>query len=265
VWEHYAEGGETRYTAIYYSQTPERVGSVRSGRLIDLEIVPMTDAFFSSSGFSGGTLARVEVSSWASRNFSGPFYGDPYLVRIPQPNRDPEHTLFAVPARLWELATQQGVNQPPDLTPGLVFGQTPNGGGTPASSFRIDYGLSYTEVAWAYDAATGLYMRSLAGDPHLDALTDQQISAANVMLVGAMHVKADYIEDGFTGELSTEIRVWGKVRHAFPRWSRFEGRWTRLVPEDMLAFTDLNGDVLMFAGAVWFEIVPIGDQLFVEP
>jgi hypothetical protein len=47
---------------------------------------------------------------------------------------------------------------------------------------------------------------------------------------------------------------------------RFEGRWSRLDPEQMMAFTDLNGNTMYLKpGQTWFEMVPLGfDQLFVE-
>lgn len=268
VFEHYAEGRETRYTAVFYSQTPELVGSVRSGRLIDIEIVQMADAILSTSGFSGGTLTRIQASNWASRNLSGPTLGDPYLVRIPMSDRDLEHTLFAVPAKLWELATERGINQPPDLTPGLVFNQMPNAGGSPASRIGIDYGLSYTEVGWEYDAVTGLYKRLLYGKPHLDDLTDRQIAVANVVMVFAQHVFADYIEDGFSGELSTQIQIWAQGPAVlFRDGQRFDGSWSRWDAENMLAFTDANDNVLTFKpGQTWFEIVPIDfNQWSAEP
>ncbi|HCB48965.1 MAG TPA: hypothetical protein DEP47_05455, partial [Chloroflexi bacterium] len=52
VFEHYSEGGITRFTAIFYSKDARRVGSIRSGRLIDLEIPLMYDAAFAYSGSS---------------------------------------------------------------------------------------------------------------------------------------------------------------------------------------------------------------------
>ncbi|MCD4739031.1 MAG: DUF3048 domain-containing protein, partial [Anaerolineae bacterium] len=49
LFEHYAEGNITRFTGIYYGTYPERVGSVRSGRLIDLEIPAMYQGVFAFS------------------------------------------------------------------------------------------------------------------------------------------------------------------------------------------------------------------------
>ena len=57
VFEHILEG-VTRLTAVFYSQTPELVGSVRSARYLDLEIPVMYKSFFGYSGSSGGILSR---------------------------------------------------------------------------------------------------------------------------------------------------------------------------------------------------------------
>ena len=59
VFEHYAEGGATRFTAIFYSKDAEPIGSIRSGRLIDLEIPKMYDAAFAYSGASGPVRLKV--------------------------------------------------------------------------------------------------------------------------------------------------------------------------------------------------------------
>jgi hypothetical protein len=266
VFEHYAEGGETRYTAIIYSQTPERVGSVRSGRLIDVELIPMFDAILSASGFSGGTLSRLTSKPWGTRNLSGPEIGAPSLVRLDLKDVGVEDTEFAVPSALWALATQKNINNPPDLTPGMAFNSKVPAGGTPATMITFEYGLSWTKVEWQYDPATGKYLRTLYGEPHVDKLTDQQLAFDNVLAVGANHVQADYVEDGFSGELSTEIQVWGEgPATLFRNGQRIEGHWSRLDPEQMLQFTDLNGNILYLKpGTTWFEMLPLGfDKMFV--
>ncbi len=269
VFEHYAEGERTRLTAVYYSQSAERVGSVRSGRLLDIEIVQMFDAIYSASGFSDGVRKRFNAQPWANRNFSGPFYGEPYLVRIPGDNVAFEHTLFAVPDQLWALAGQRGVNQMPDLTPGMAFYSVSPADGTPASKVVFDYSTSLFKVEWQYDPATGKYLRSIGGEPHVDLLTGEQLAVENVIAVGAWHIETDIPEDTFAGgHFSIEIQIWGDgPLTLFRDGQRYEGRWVRNDPVHTLAFTDLNGNLLYIKpGKSWFEMVPIGfDKLFVEP
>lgn len=268
VFEHYAEGGVTRFTAVYYSRAPEIVGSVRSGRLIDLEIPVMYDAVFAASGFSDGVRQRMNQAAWANRNFSGPFYGEPVLVRIAREGLALEHTMFAVPEELWKLAAQQGVNQPPVLTPGMAFASQPPAGGTPASRLTFDFSQSLFRVDWDYDPASGRYVRSQAGEPHIDYLTNAPLAVENVVAVGAWHIETDILEDGYNGLWSVEIQIWGEgPLSVFRDGQRFEGKWTRTNPEQMLQFWDMSGNPLYLKpGQTWFEMVPIGfDRLTVTP
>ena len=52
VFETIAEGGITRFSAIYLCQDAVDIAGVRSGRLIDLQLVPMFDAIFVHVGAS---------------------------------------------------------------------------------------------------------------------------------------------------------------------------------------------------------------------
>src|SRR6185436_13375285 len=54
VFEHYVEAWGTRFTAIFYGNEAERVGGVRSSRLIDLELPAIFDAILVTSGSSAG-------------------------------------------------------------------------------------------------------------------------------------------------------------------------------------------------------------------
>jgi len=270
VFEHYVEGGGTRYTAIMYGNTISEIGSLRSGRLPDLEIVPMLDAIYVASGFSSGVLERMRDANWRSRNFSSPFgYEDePYMVRVQREGRAYEHTLYSVPDELWKLAETQNVNQPPDLTPGLAFWSDIQPNGTPATTVTINYfPVGYT-VRWEYNPDTGRYYRWQDGEPDIDLLTGAQIAADNIIAVGAIHVDTGIVEDVFGGLWSIEVQIWGDgPASLFRDGQRYEGGWTRTNPEEMLLFTDLDGNILYFKpGQTWVEMVPIGfDQLFTEP
>jgi hypothetical protein len=113
VFEHILEG-VTRLTAVFYSQTPELVGSVRSGRYLDLEIPVMYKSFFAYSGSSGGIRLKIQSAPWFNRvispDFGVPDSGDPF-ARIPQGDKAFEHTLFAKPALLYKWAQTHGMDR----------------------------------------------------------------------------------------------------------------------------------------------------------
>jgi hypothetical protein len=270
VFEHYAEGGVTRFTAIFLGQEAPKVGSIRSGRLIDLEIPAMTGAMFAYSGSSGGVKEKIIASDFyqEGRVVSPDFgVGEPVFVRVPEPGKAFEHTLFTSTDALWALTTERGLNSRQDLH-GLAFREAPPAGGQPAGYVEIPYLPGAAAAEWSFDRELGLYRRSILGEPHTDALTGQQLTAANVIIVYANHVETDILEDLVGGgHYSIEIQIWGEGPVQIVRDGQvFNGQWTRRAREDMLTFVDESGDPLpLKPGNSWYQIVPLGFSTIIQP
>jgi hypothetical protein len=268
VFEHYAEGGVTRLTAIYYSQGADAVGSVRSARLIDLEIPAMLQSAFAYSGSSAGVQTRIRASDFFDRVLSPELgFGEPFFFRVPREGVPFEHTLFADLSAIWDWLARNNMNSRPALG-GLAFSEAVPAGGSPATRIYIGYVAQESQVEWVYTPGTGTYLRWQGGQPHSDALTGEQLSAANVVIVSAHHQETDFLEDNVAGgHFSIEIQIWGQgPATLFRDGQRFEGRWQRMDRNAMLAFYDLNGAILPFKpGNTWFQVVPLGfDQLQVS-
>jgi hypothetical protein len=260
LFEHLAEAGLTRFTAVYYSRLPEQVGSIRSGRFIDLEIPRMYDAAFAYSGAVGPLRLMFRDSAFFERIIS-PDFGHGGFVRIPDPNRAFEHTLYADSANLRFILDQRGENGPPQLQNGMVFHPDPPANGMPASRIEFDY--RGTNAFWGY--SNGRYQRWTDGEPHLDANSGQQISFKNIVAIAAHHQETEIWES--PGSRSIQIQIWGEgPASIFRDGQRFEGRWQRHHPDEMLTFTDLDGNPLPLApGNTAFQLVPLGfDRLFVD-
>ncbi|NDJ75964.1 MAG: DUF3048 domain-containing protein, partial [Chloroflexi bacterium] len=54
VWEYWMPGGFTRFAAIFYSQSPERVGPIRSLRMPDFELAHIYNSLIATSGMANG-------------------------------------------------------------------------------------------------------------------------------------------------------------------------------------------------------------------
>ncbi len=261
LFEHLSEGGLTRFTAVYYSQLPERVGSIRSGRFIDLEIPRMYDAAFAYSGAVGPLRLMFRDSDFFDRIVS-PDFGHGGFFRIPNPDRAFEHTLFTNPADLRFILDQRGENRPPQMQNGMVFHPDPPPDGSPARRLEIAY--HGTNVYWWYD--NGRYLRWTNGERHTDANTGEQLSFKNIAVVAAHHQVTDILES--PGSFSIQIQIWGEGPVSlFRDGQRYDGRWRRYDPDEMLTFYDLDGHPLPLApGNSVIQLVPLGfDRLFVEP
>jgi hypothetical protein len=265
VFEHMTEGTITRFTAVFYTNDAEKIGSIRSGRIIDLEIPVMYDAAFAYSGASGPVRLLFRDSSFFSRIIS-PDFGHGGFVRISDPNNPTEFfedTLFTDTETLRFILNERGEDVPPNFQNGMAFNETPPAGGTPASTIEVAYRA--TDAFWQYEPGTGRYKRWSDGVPHLDANTGAQLNFQNIIVLGAHHQNTDIVEDSF-GSPSIQIQIWGEGPVSiFRDGQRFEGMWRRENTGDMLTFYDLAGNILPLSpGNTFFQMVPLGfTDLFV--
>jgi len=265
VFEHFAEGGITRYTTVFYANEPDMVGSVRSGRLIDLEIPAMYQAIFGYSGSSAGVKERIRHSDLFPDQIAAPDFGVgvPYFYRVPQEGKAFEHTLFSDPEALRQLADERGINERPDFPMHMAFSDVAPAGGEPLDTFEINYLVGTCTADWEYLAESGVWGRSIAGTVHTDALSGRQITAANVIIVFANHVYTDILEDTWGGgHMSIEIQVWGQgTALIFRDGLMYSGLWRREARNDMLTFYYGDGSPLpLKPGNSWIQLVPLDTE-----
>jgi hypothetical protein len=271
IFEHYNEGWwATRWTAVYLGASPERVGPIRSGRIIDLEIPAMYSAVFANSGFSNGVIALFRDSDlypdWVVSDSlpetiqPRPFYRD-YSRDVPL-----EHTMYTSPALVREWATVRGIEGRQELRP-MAFSEEPGPeleASGPANTISIPWNQLNAE--WRYDEASRRYLRWTDGTPHVDALTGQQLSVANVVVLYVPQWNTDIVEDPHSGALSIRWALWNKdnpYRPAilFRDGKRYDGIWNREERNDPVTLTDEEGNTLPCkVGSTFFEVVPQGEH-----
>jgi hypothetical protein len=280
MFEHYAEGGQTRFSALFYSRGVSHVGSVRSTRLIDIEhLMDMYGGILATSGGStklhdpNGPPRVIELlraAPWGDRVISEWYvraaYTDPYLVRdkdIPVP-----HNLFAIPAEIWKLATQKNWNEKPNLD-GLAFNYVPPAGGAPTAQAIVDYPGRGPKHTWTYDKASNKWLSSTEDQgaatpeaPDMDKLTGQQLAFDNVMIVYAQLYDADFVEEEASPTLavglkSVHVNLAGEGQCTLLRDGiRIDGIWKRADKGGMMQFFDVNNNPLpLKPGNTWFNVV----------
>jgi len=261
VFEHYAEGGLTRFSGVFYSNMPQRVGSVRSARLIDYELVPMYQGLLAFSGASIGVEEYINTSEFADRAYKGVLFGLPYYWRdenIPVP-----HNMFVNLEALSQLATQDGVNTTPTLRGMAFLEEAPPADDGAAHSADIRY--MATRVRWDYDAASNRYLRFSDGEAHLDANTGEQVSAANVLILFANHRFTDIVESVFQDNVSysIEMQLWFEGEGILLRDGRqYRVQWRRPTRESLISLRTIDGENLMYfkPGNTWIQVVRPPEQ-----
>jgi hypothetical protein len=283
VWEHYAEGGTTRFTAIFLSQGPDRIGNVRSARLIDTYLGQAYQAMLVASGSSEGTLNRLRQTDFFKRVIAEAtgYHGCPLLCRE-APASETADKLFTSAPAVWDLATKLGVNGRQDLS-GFVFDAQAPAGGTPITTAHIDWQVGNTVAEWRYDAGAQVYDRWIDSDTmptltqHIDTLNSQPLTAANVVVIYANYVTSNIHESDSSAEpffFSYDIELYGSgPAKLFRDGQMYDLRWTRdKVKGGLPRLTDASGNVAALRpGNIWFEAVstmsvnkPAGDTFTIQ-
>lgn len=260
VFEHVTETNITRFTAIFYGQTPSDVGPIRSARLIDKELPAMYDAAIFMSGSHPlilDAIAQTDIGDRIYRETATGFYRKEDNPDIPF-----EHTLFADPVGLWEAVAWGNDNRAPRFTSTMAFDTTPPPDGETANYVEINYS-TWSKVVWEYDEGNGRYHRSVDDEIFIDDNDGEQVSAANVIILYAPHVFNYEVcvyprEDGGCDLYTTEIQIWGSGYAMLIRdGQKYDVTWLRRNRSDMFTFVDNAGNpVPLQMGNTWFQVVP---------
>ena len=264
VFEYEAEGGVTRFAAIFRSQSPGRVGSIRSGRLMDMELSTMYRALLAYSGTSEPIQQLFLGEGFFDYQLLSPSIGhgcedtgfcrDESLRDLGYPF---EHTLFGDTDKMWETATRQGANTGWQAR-GFAFNEEPNPDGTPAEDIFINW-YGQTDARWQYDEATGRYLRYTDSVPHYDAATGDQLWIDNLVIIVVPHERRpDLFPPGATYE-SLEIQLWDQNYAYVVRDGEFwQGFWRRENREPGTALQLIYGNnipIMLKPGRTWVEVV----------
>jgi hypothetical protein len=259
VYEFEAEGGVTRFAAIFRSQLPDLIGSVRSARLADTYLIPMYNALFAYSGTSEPIQNIILSSEWVFQTFS-PLKGDNEdagFIRVPEEGKAFEHTLFLQPALLYEKATRREVNTPLRAF-GFAFADRPDPDGLPANDIFIDW-YGQTDARWQYDPETGRYVRFTDGLTHTDAATGEQLWADNLIVIEVEHRERPDLFPPGANYTSTDIVLEGQGRAMlFRDGVYYQGFWRRRDTRPGSALQIIYGNnqsIMMKPGRSWVAVV----------
>jgi hypothetical protein len=266
----------TRMSAVFLGSDPPLVGPVRSGRLVNLQLVPMLGGALANAGASDGVRWIFGQTSMVNLdeyyNMPAYCYNQPhgYIGR-----------LYSTVPRLREWLTQKGLETTVPLH-GFEFADK-----APAGQRVDSIGLSeapwpkWATVEWRYDPSTQKYLRSVTGSPHIDnsykitakwgnaadcvaagGETRTRVSASNVIVLYAKHESTTIIEDS-NNALSVYINLVGQGDvDVFRDGIQIRGKWMRNSVQEFFAIVDESGKIIpLKPGNSWFEIVPTGYKL----
>lgn len=256
VFEVPVEGGITRYSLVFHSEEPSRVGPVRSTRSSDVELVAALRAILVHVGAS--TTVAQEVAAAAS----GGAFVDVDELLMPGAfervrDRIAPHNAFTSAELIRDAAGERGGERV--RVPALQFGEVDAEVAADAAagtSLLIPFG-DPPQVRYQYDAALGAYRRLQGGQPTVDAALGLEVLPENVVVI---HTDVSEIPGtaDVTGAPSLRYRATGSGPVIVLRdGMRFDGTWSR-GDGQMYRFADATGHVILLKpGLTWIHVVPL--------
>jgi Protein of unknown function (DUF3048) N-terminal domain/Protein of unknown function (DUF3048) C-terminal domain len=248
VYEALAEGGISRFLALYMTQEAEAIGPVRSTRHYFVYTAAEYNAALVFVGASPFGYAALTATGIRTVNESR---SDPGIWRSAR--RYAPHDAFTGTLEARAAADRQGPGGPGSWGP-LVF-KNPifPASGEPATSIKIRYPpLGWYDVSYEYDSDTNQYLRVMDGYRHRDSFTGLQLAASNVIV----QIVPDDVIDR-EGRLDLAQTGEGPA-YFFVDGVEIDGTWTKADYGSQTFFWDTAGNLVRLntGGTTWIQLVP---------
>lgn len=248
VYEVQAEGGITRFIAVFQCQSAAMVGPIRSLRWVDWHVVhQLGHPILVSAGGIIPDIQGVRAQSWLHFIDALNFSGAPF-TRIS--SRVPPENLYGSTSQIWSYV--HATTPPPRL---FDFSSSVPAGGSAVGTVYIPFsGLE--DVSWAWSPSANRFLRYYSGQPAYGN-GGEQFSATNVVVQFVNAPLGKYNESG-PNSLGVHSQTVGKG----PVWilrngEIFKGTWVRQSLSQTTSYYNSSGQQIPLApGHTWVEVVP---------
>jgi hypothetical protein len=264
VFVQQVEGGVTRLVGVWQSQPVNQVGPVRSVRPMDADTVAPIGGIFCFSGGQApfvravndlGVYMASETSEQAdgkgsfSRSSSKPA---PHNVIVDMALLQSQHLDKAAPGKVFDFASFN-VD-----TESYEAASTDAGIATTHVTIKYPGASSY----WEGDGAGNL-IREQDGARHLDAATNEQVRAKNVVV---LKVKIDTsFRDGRYGFIPRTVLIDSGTAWVFVDGKRIKGTWSKTSQTGPISLLDEAGvPIKLSPGTTWVELMPTNGTITIK-
>lgn len=265
VYEAVAEGGITRFLAVFHDQAVAKIGPVRSARVYFISWALEFPAYYAHVGGASTAGSPANIHTYiaahnvldldqfrlgsATYTFGGNvlFNGGRVL----------SHINYTSTSKLWQAgeALYHGTNSLPGFArwsfkAEAPYGQRPASQKVPFSFWA--YPAAY-KGEWRYDHITNSYLRFQGGVKHIDQATKKQLSAKNVVLA---HMTDNSAGDGTGHRLYTVIGQ-GNAE-IYLDGTKILATWKRSSLSSRMKFYQrgTSTEINFNRGLTWIEIIP---------
>jgi len=213
VYEILAEGGITRFLALFLGSQCEEIGPVRSSRPYFLDYAMEYDSIYVHYGASPQAytdLKKLKINAIDGIYDSVTFWRDK--------SRKAPHNAYTNSEKILSTSEKRAFLKEPDFKT-WTFRENSQPQGEALDEFKLIYSNNY-KVTYKYNSEENRYYRYINSKPHTDRNTGEHLSATNIIVqflntkvidnVGRLEIKtvgsgkAYYISNGVVQEVQWE-------------------------------------------------------------
>lgn len=248
VYETVAEGGITRFLAVYQTQKAESIGPIRSARTYFAEIANELGAIFAHVGGNSDVLENLKQNVYSQVVNLDQFFQEKYFDRVS--SRPMPHNVYSSTEKLFSYFLDSKKPAGKKYGEWLYTGQF--SGSEPANKLDISFSLPDYQVSYIYNSDLAAYERFLAGRQHLDAEGKNKILVKNIVVqsVGTWPVKTD-TPFSIGMDLSS-----GGPAYVFAQGKAIIGAWRKTSGDRTRYYDGAGKEIELLRGVTWVELVP---------
>ena len=256
VYEEMAEGGITRYMAVFQCQNAPLIGPVRSVRWDDWNILQQYR--HAILAYSGGilpwtnqvaSLAWIYNANGSVEPTANAFYR--YNSSVLPASLGAPYNYYTSTSELWGLFPRART-LPPRI---FRYSRAVPAGATPVASASVPFSVE-SPVVWQWSQTAGQWLRSYNAQPDNDP-AGQQLHATNVVIQMVQVQAGPYNESGADSPDVESITTGTGTAYVLRDGLRETGTWSRPSGGDITKFSFPNGKpITLQPGTTWYEVVP---------
>jgi len=284
IYEAVAEGGITRFLALFHANDVDKIGPVRSARVYYEDWAAEFNAFYAHWG--GAYMDDDDKAHQDDPDYQFTCHpeADAYakINRIGLPSLDQmwlgttaywrensrgvamEHTGFTSTQKLYNEAPnrypEEGWQKFEPFGTWIFKDDLPEADRPEAGSFEFSFWEGYPDydVRWEYDPKTNEYIRYQGGKKQIDAGNNRELRAKNVIV--------QFTDQGFFGDKKNHLKYktigTGKAK-VFLDGRVIDAEWHKGAIRERTRFFDATtGEEIQFnRGQIWIEVVPSGNEI----
>ncbi len=263
VFEAIAEGGITRFMAVYQETEPERIGPIRSARPYYVEWAAGLDAAYAHSGGSGKALSLIQKLGVMDLDHGKE---SSYFERVS--NRFAPHNVYTDMKRLDSFKSDKGYKKS-DFTPFARIQESEadekettiddaeaaetTAKNKKATEIEMDISSPLYNTSYTYDEESNAYKRSMASRKHVDEVSGKQITPSVVV---AMYTDYSIDPNGIHSVYRTSGTGTAIV---FQNGEVIEAKWSKKSQKEPLRLLTKDNEPLeLVPGQTWITAIPKG-------